>query len=92
MQFFEQAAVYDADDQYARINPFENNHRHYGVPEGAFTFAVPQDDQLEFFGNDSAQKIFEDSVRGMQALGGVKQTLDFTPFLKLQYCSTRARG
>ena len=79
---FEQAAVYDVDDQYARINPFENNHRHYGLPEGAFTFAVPQDDQLEFFGNDSAQKLYEDSVRGMQALGGVKQTLDFTPFLE----------
>jgi allophanate hydrolase len=78
----EQAAVYDEDDQYARMNPFDNNHRHYGLPEGAFTFAVPQDDQLEFFGNASAQKLFDDSVRGMQALGGVKQTLDFTPFLE----------
>jgi len=77
----EQAAVYDSNDQYARENPFDNNSRQYGLPAETFTFAVPQEDQLEYFGNASAQKLFEDSVRGMQEIGGVKKTLDFSPFL-----------
>jgi len=79
---FEQAAVYDVEDQYARENRFDNNHRHYGTPEEGFTFAVPQDDQLEFFGNISAQKLFAQSVTEMQELGGIKKVLDFTPFLE----------
>ena len=78
----EQAVVYDINDQYARANTFANNGRQYGLPEGVFTFAVPQEDQLEFFGNASAQSLFEKSVAEMEAIGGVKQLLDFTPFLK----------
>jgi len=78
----EQAAIYDENDQYARENPFENNLRHYGLPNERFTFAVPKADQLDFFGNNSAQALFEKSVEQMQALGGVKQELDFTLFLQ----------
>ena len=76
----EQAARYDASDQYARTNPFDNNGRPYGMPEGKFTFAVPADHQLRFFGNLSAQNLFVDSVNKMQKLGGVKRVVDFTPF------------
>jgi len=79
---FEQAAVYDKADQYARANPFENNGRHYGLPAASFSFAVPRDDQLEFFGDVSAQQLFARSIDTLQALGGVKQELDFTPFLE----------
>lgn len=79
---FEQAAVYDVDDQYARANPFDNNARQYGLSEAPFTFAVPREDQLEFFGDASAQALFEKSVNEMQSLGGIKQVLDFTPFLE----------
>ncbi len=79
---FEQAVVYDVNDQYARENPFSNNGRQYGLPTGPFTFAVPKPDQLEYFGNDSAQKLFDKSVSAMQALGGEKYELDFTPFLQ----------
>lgn len=78
----EQAAVYDAEDAYARPNPFSNNGRHYGLPEGPFTFAVPETDQLAFFGDESAQKLFQDSIQRLQDLGGVKKTVDFTPFLE----------
>jgi len=79
---FEQAAIYDEADQYARENPFDNNARQYGMPNEAFTFAVPKTNQLAFFGNDSAQALFEDSVEKMQALGGVKKELDFSLFLQ----------
>jgi allophanate hydrolase len=79
---FEQAAVYDQEDQYARANPFDNNGRHYGLPAVPFSFAAPKDEQLEFFGDVSAQQLFARSVDTLQALGGVKQELDFTPFLE----------
>lgn len=77
----EQAATYDINDQYARPIPFDNNIRQYGLPHQAFTFAVPKADQLEFFGNDSAQKLFEESVVKMQSIGGIKQEVDFSIFL-----------
>ncbi|MDH5393778.1 MAG: allophanate hydrolase [Gammaproteobacteria bacterium] len=78
----EQAAVYDCEDQYAREIPFDNNTRHYGLPVQTFTFAVPKQDQLEFFGNESAQQLFADSIESMQKIGGVKKEVDFTVFLE----------
>ena len=81
-QVFEQAAKYDVNDQYARANSFDNNTRHYGLPEQPFIFAVPKKEQLEFFDNVSAERLFENSVRTMQSMGGIERELDFTPFLK----------
>jgi allophanate hydrolase len=78
---FDLAAVYDADDQYARENVFENNTRHYGLAKKPFNFAVPKEDQLEFFGNASAQVLFEKNVRTLQELGGIKHTIDFSVFM-----------
>lgn len=79
---FEQVAVYDVNDQYARKNSFSNNRRQYGLAEGPFNFAVPRKDQLEFFGDTSAQQLFEQSICAMESLGGDKQEMDFTPFLQ----------
>ena len=79
---FEQAAVYDDEDQYARVNLFDNNLRQYGLPQGKFTFAVPQAEQLAFFGNASAEKLFAESVQKMQSLGGVKEEIDFNIFIQ----------
>ncbi|TNF36174.1 MAG: allophanate hydrolase [Gammaproteobacteria bacterium] len=79
---FEQAAVYDAHDDYARPNPFANNHRHYGKIAEAFVFAVPQDDQLEFFGNASAQILFNEAIEKLEQMGGKKLIIDFSPFLQ----------
>ena len=78
---FEQAAAYDDQDAYARHNPFHNNGRHYGSPSRPFTFAVPRADQLEFFGNPSAEALFNQSIQVLQKLGGLKHEIDFTPFL-----------
>ncbi|WP_455222577.1 allophanate hydrolase [Kaarinaea lacus] len=75
------AAAHDPDDDYARPNPFDNNHRHYGVPEDSFTIGVPQPDQLSFFGNTSARQLFVDSVSKLQAMGATVREIDFTPFL-----------
>jgi len=78
---FEQAAVYDSKDQYARKISFDNNIRQYGLPNGTFSFAVPKPEQLEFFANNSAKILFEDSIKKMESLGGIKQEVDFTIFI-----------
>jgi len=78
----EQAAVYDSEDQYARKIPFDNNIRQYGLPDGKFTFAVPKEEQLEFFNNDSAKATFTDSIKKMESLGGVKKEIDFSIFMQ----------
>lgn len=78
----EQAAVYDSEDQYARAVSFDNNIRQYGLPAGAFTFAVPKQEQLEFFGNASAQGLFNECVKNMESLGGVKEEIDFSIFIQ----------
>ena len=79
---FEVAAKEDPQDDYARPVTFDNNGRHYGLPKPEFVFAVPQQAQLEFFGDASAQKLFASAVEQMQKLGGTKQEMDFTPFLE----------
>lgn len=79
---FSQMAEYDKGDAYARRNPFDNSSRFYGLPQGEFHFAVPQDNQLEFFGNEDAKTIFESSVKQLESLGGKKSIIDFTPFLE----------
>ncbi|VAW92434.1 Allophanate hydrolase [hydrothermal vent metagenome] len=78
---FEQAAVFDHADAYARKNSFNNNHRHYQNTEGCFSFAVPKQSQLQFFKNDNAEKLFKASVKTLESLGGVKTEIDFSPFL-----------
>lgn len=75
------AAAYDEGDDYARHNPFDNLPRHYGIPEGSFSFGVPSFEQLEFFGNESARQLFEESISRLTAMGGIARTIDFTPFL-----------
>ena len=77
----EQATTYDAEDAYSRANRFDNNTRHYGRVDKPFTFAVPKPEQLEFFGNDSTQRLFAESVHQLRKLGGVMQEIDFAPFL-----------
>lgn len=79
---FEQAAVYDEQDAYARANPFSNNARHYSLPNDSFTFAVPQADQLEFFGDASAQSLFDQSIQQLEQMGGTKRVIDFSPFME----------
>lgn len=77
-----QAAVYDEQDDYARPNVYDNLGRHYGLTQGGFRFAVPKAEQLEFFGNSSAQGLFDEAVAKLQAMGGSKVEMDFDPFIK----------
>ena len=45
-----------------------------------FRFGVPCREQLEFFGDDEAEKLYRDAVETLQRMGGEKIEIDFTPF------------
>jgi len=72
------AAGVDASDGYSRaaLPP--------GVDfsAGPFRFGVPRDEDLAFFGNDAARRLFEASVQRAIALGGTPVTVDFSPFIE----------
>ena len=75
------AASYDPNDDYARANPYDNNHRHYGIPTSPLKIGVPKADQLSFFGDASAQQLFFDSIDKLKALDADTFEIDFSPFL-----------
>lgn len=77
---FDLLAVYDPADAYARQNPSANS-THKATPQH-FSFAIPQDAQLEFFGNHEYQRLFQQTVQQLEKLGGEKHTIDFAPFLQ----------
>jgi len=78
---FEAAVGYDSNDPYARRNPYHNNHRHYGLYNQSLKIAVPKLDQLEFFGNSEAQRLFSNSITRLQRMSATISEIDFGPFL-----------
>jgi allophanate hydrolase len=77
---FEVAAAYDREEPFAR--PAETPRLgSRGVPVQGFRFGVPRADQLEFFGDEAYARLFAQSVRQLEALGGVPVEIDFAPFL-----------
>jgi len=80
---FEQAAVFDREDDYARPNVFANNHRHYGLERSNFRFAIPRRTQLEFFGNQEAESLFNTACDQLRQMGGEPVEIDFESFLEV---------
>ncbi len=67
------AAVFDAADAYARpavVGPAAQDRFRFGVPE-----------QLEFFGDRQAERLFGASVARLEGLGGEAVSIDFAPFM-----------
>lgn len=84
---FDVAAHFDAQDPYARRNPFENGPRYFGsaapgqrIPP--ITLGVPSAAQLNFFGNREAQHLFEHSLALLDTLGARVVEVDFEPFIQ----------
>lgn len=61
--------------------PFSRTAR-LGDPEARsrFRFAVPRAGDLEFFGNVEWGAIYQEGVERLQAMGGERVEIDFTPF------------
>jgi allophanate hydrolase len=76
---FEVAAHYDETDTYSRKNIAANQSS--VIVNQNFTFAVPPQDQLAFFGSDDYQQMFTKAVAQLEALGGKKVELDYSAFL-----------
>ena len=72
------AAQFDAADAYARPAPACV----HAFDTQAFRFGVPRPEQLEFFGNTEAQRLFAEAVAHLEELGGTAVEIDFAPFLQ----------
>ena len=70
------AQGFDSEDPYSRKKHSDN------LIASNFSFGVPQDNQLEFFGNSETQQLFIDAVKRMESIGGKKVVIDFDPFLE----------
>lgn len=72
------AAQFDAENPWSRKNPYSNGHRYFNPQITAFSFAVPREEQLAFFGNASAQQEFQKACSALEAIGGRKVEVDFS--------------
>ncbi len=75
---FHTARGFDAEDGYSRT-PGTGDEAAPWVA-GSFTFGVPPQNQLEFFGDEGAAVLYAEAVARMEALGGRKVEIDFSIF------------
>lgn len=47
-----------------------------------FTFGVPRQDQLAFFGNPESPELFQQAIKKLESIGGKSVEIDFAPFLE----------
>jgi allophanate hydrolase len=80
---FDVTAIEDQEDAYSRPNMLTNTGTAYEQAiKPRFRFAYPKRQQLKFFGNNSAEQCFDQSIERMLALGGEAVEIDFEVFLQ----------
>ncbi|HEU0122971.1 MAG TPA: allophanate hydrolase [Bryobacteraceae bacterium] len=47
---------------------------------GPFRFGAPRADQLQFFGDDAAAALYGEAIAKLEAAGGTRVEIDYTPF------------
>jgi allophanate hydrolase len=73
--------IFDPGDPYARKAPPADPTAGAGNSGGApFRFGVPAPKDLEWFGDAASPALFAAAVRSLEALGGQRIEIDFTPF------------
>jgi allophanate hydrolase len=75
------AQGFDEQDAYSRAQPAGFRVSLRPAP-AAFTFAVPHQVELDFFGDVEAQTLFAEAVARAEALGGTKIEIDFAPWVE----------
>jgi allophanate hydrolase len=70
------AAGYDATDPFSRAA----SPAACSAFPAAFRFGVPRPEQLEFFGDAEAARLFAEAAERLRALGGAQVEIDFAPF------------
>ncbi|MGB3961226.1 MAG: amidase family protein, partial [Sulfurimonas sp.] len=68
------AASFDEEDAYSRMMPNTQTNA-----LSRFTFAVPKKEQLKFFGDAEAEKLFTNAVENFKRIGGKAVEMDFSP-------------
>ncbi len=76
-QVFDVAASFDESDPYSRVMSETQKSLSSG-----FRFAIPQADQLKFFGDDEAEKLYYKAVKTFEEMGGTAVEMDFSPMLE----------
>lgn len=71
------AGAEDEEDAYSRVAPNVAAR----LPE-KWTFGVPEESELNFFGNEGYKAAFYRAVEAFEKAGGTKVTVHFTPFLE----------
>lgn len=72
------AAQFDAEDPYSR--PLSGHGFDFGRAD-RFRVGVPRHADLAFFGNGEAERLFQEAVARITALGGECVEIDLSPFL-----------
>ncbi len=73
------AAGFDRQDNFSR----EREGHGFDFGKAAhFRVGIPRKDQLKFFGNSDCERLFNEAVAQVEALGGAIIDIDFEPFLK----------
>jgi allophanate hydrolase len=76
---FQVAAQPDAGDPYSRQRVKGGKN---GAGKKSFTFGVPQEVQLQLFGNGTYARCFQEAIDQLESIGGSKQVIDLQPFLE----------
>ena len=76
------ARVFDAAAQYDPTDWSSRRMQDHPAPwaTGQFRFGTPRPDQLEFFGDTEAQKLYQAAIAKLEAQGGEKVEIDYQPF------------
>ena len=74
------AAAFDHDDPFSRQAPAASGVGEIALP-GA-RIGVPADDDLNFFGNSEAERLFAEAVASAAGLGATVVEIDYAPFLE----------
>jgi allophanate hydrolase len=79
---YDAAAVLTVAEGSDPEDPFSRRPLERPLPEGPIRFGRPRNDQLEFFGNQEARRLYDEACQSMAALGGKQIEFDYGPFLK----------
>ncbi|MFV2067280.1 MAG: allophanate hydrolase, partial [Pirellulales bacterium] len=71
----------DPDDPYGRTPPDAQLPAYRD--HAPFTFAVPQEDQRRFFGNDGSAALYSEAIAELTRMGGKQISVDYGPFLEI---------
>ena len=74
------AEGFDATDGYSRSNPFPNQNRHYGIENGPLKVGVIQPEQLKFFGDETYQQAYSDTLATLEQDGFELIEFDYQAF------------